>query len=159
MYLQSRNIFFQLYATHWYYCIYLFLLAFPAVIELHQFWRFFQFGSGRSAKAATNRSRTSWSIEGHILLDLKINKMISLKRLKKGLKRTQKRPKKAQKRSRKGPKTAEPKKAHKKDHKEDHKKDHKKDQFGSSGTAKSANDRPRTWSIEWNILLGLRKNA
>ena len=70
--------------------VYLFLLAFPAVIELHQFWRFFQFGSGRSAKAATNRPRACRSIEGHILLYLKINKKIFFKLFEKGLQKGQK---------------------------------------------------------------------
>ena len=76
--------------------VYLFLLAFPAVIELHQFWRFFQFGSGRSSKAATDRPRACRSIEGHILLYLKINKKIFFKLFEKGLQKGQKRTKQRQ---------------------------------------------------------------
>ena len=89
--------------------VYLFLLAFPAVIELHQLWRFFQFGSGRSAKAATDRPRACRSIEGHILLYLKINKKIFFKLFEKGLQKGQKKPNKDRV--------------------------HKKAQFGSIGTA------------------------
>ena len=111
--------------------LYLFLLAFPAVIELHQFWRFFQFGSGRSAKAATNRPRACRSIEGHILLYLKINKKIFFKLFEKGVQKGQKKPKQRQG-PQKGPIW-----------------------INWNGCQKYT----QTWSIEWNILLDPRKKA
>ena len=111
--------------------VYLFLLAFPAVIELHQFWRFFQFRSGRSSKAATDRPRACRSIEGHILLYLKINKKIFFKLFEKGLQKGQKRTKQRQG-PQKGPIW-----------------------INWNGCQKYT----QTWSIEWNILLDPRKKA